>query len=206
MARRGARRRPPRSLVLPVHDADAGVNQPRARLRGSLRRGRRPRPRAEARSRSCGSATSSTTPARRTARSASRSGRCARSASTASRRVVISGNHDTPRLPGTGSPYSVLADTFPEIHFATRLQYERVRAARPRRPRACRRCSPSTPRSTALAEADSTAASTGPTCCSPTRACRRSSPSTPTSTRSRSTPARCGADLVLLGHYHLHHG
>src|SRR5437588_11230279 len=26
--------------------------------------------------------------------------------------VVITGNHDTPRLPGTGSPYSVLADTF----------------------------------------------------------------------------------------------
>ena len=39
--------------------------------------------------------------------------------------VVISGNHDTPRLPGTGSPYSVLADTFPEVHFAHRLQYER---------------------------------------------------------------------------------
>ena len=39
--------------------------------------------------------------------------------------VVISGNHDTPRLPGTGSPYSVLADTFPDVHFAHRLQYER---------------------------------------------------------------------------------
>jgi len=26
--------------------------------------------------------------------------------------VVISGNHDTPRLPGRGSPYSALADTF----------------------------------------------------------------------------------------------
>src|SRR5438094_6523426 len=39
--------------------------------------------------------------------------------------VVISGNHDTPRLPGTGSPYSVLADTFPEVNFAHRLQYER---------------------------------------------------------------------------------
>src|SRR2546425_8428688 len=25
--------------------------------------------------------------------------------------VLISGNHDTPRLPGTGSPYSALADT-----------------------------------------------------------------------------------------------
>ena len=40
--------------------------------------------------------------------------------------VVISGNHDTPRLPGTGSPYSALADTFPEVHFAHRLAYERV--------------------------------------------------------------------------------
>jgi DNA repair exonuclease SbcCD nuclease subunit len=39
--------------------------------------------------------------------------------------VVISGNHDTPRLPGTGSPYTTLADTFPEVHFACRLTYER---------------------------------------------------------------------------------
>ncbi|MGD9798025.1 MAG: exonuclease SbcCD subunit D [Acidimicrobiia bacterium] len=38
--------------------------------------------------------------------------------------VAISGNHDTPRLPGTGSPYSALADAFPEVHFATRLTYE----------------------------------------------------------------------------------
>lgn len=37
--------------------------------------------------------------------------------------VAISGNHDTPRLPGTGSPYSALADTFPEVKFATRLTY-----------------------------------------------------------------------------------
>ena len=41
------------------------------------------------------------------------------------RAVVISGNHDTPRLPGTGSPYSALADSFPEMHFAHRLAYER---------------------------------------------------------------------------------
>src|SRR5262249_35358845 len=41
------------------------------------------------------------------------------------RAVVISGNHDTPRLPGTGSPYSALADGFPEMHFAHRLTYER---------------------------------------------------------------------------------
>lgn len=39
--------------------------------------------------------------------------------------AVISGNHDTPRLPGTGSPYSALADAFPEFHFAHRLAYER---------------------------------------------------------------------------------
>jgi exonuclease SbcD len=39
--------------------------------------------------------------------------------------VVITGNHDTPRLPGKGSPYSVLADTYPEMHFAHRLSYER---------------------------------------------------------------------------------
>jgi len=39
--------------------------------------------------------------------------------------VVISGNHDTPRLPGTGSPYSALADAFPEMSFAHRMTYER---------------------------------------------------------------------------------
>ncbi|CAA9225371.1 MAG: SbcD_Mre11 [uncultured Acidimicrobiales bacterium] len=39
--------------------------------------------------------------------------------------VIITGNHDTPRLPGTGSPYSALADSFPEFHFAHRLAYER---------------------------------------------------------------------------------
>jgi DNA repair exonuclease SbcCD nuclease subunit len=39
--------------------------------------------------------------------------------------VIITGNHDTPRLPGTGSPYSALADGFHEMHFAHRLQYER---------------------------------------------------------------------------------
>jgi DNA repair exonuclease SbcCD nuclease subunit len=41
------------------------------------------------------------------------------------RAAVISGNHDTPRLPGKGSPYSALADTFPEMYFAHRLAYER---------------------------------------------------------------------------------
>jgi len=39
--------------------------------------------------------------------------------------VVISGNHDTPRLPGTGSPYSALADAFGGFHFAHRLTYQR---------------------------------------------------------------------------------
>jgi DNA repair exonuclease SbcCD nuclease subunit len=39
--------------------------------------------------------------------------------------AVITGNHDTPRLPGTGSPYSPLADAFGEFHFAHRLAYER---------------------------------------------------------------------------------
>jgi DNA repair exonuclease SbcCD nuclease subunit len=40
--------------------------------------------------------------------------------------VAITGNHDTPRLPGTGSPYSALADTFAgNVHFAHRLAYER---------------------------------------------------------------------------------
>ena len=45
--------------------------------------------------------------------------------------VVISGNHDTPRLPGRGSPYSALADTFPEVHFAHRLGYERFEVRTP---------------------------------------------------------------------------
>jgi DNA repair exonuclease SbcCD nuclease subunit len=41
--------------------------------------------------------------------------------------VVIAGNHDTPRMPGAGSPYSVLADTFePAVRFAHRMAYERV--------------------------------------------------------------------------------
>ncbi|MBV9660325.1 MAG: metallophosphoesterase [Acidimicrobiales bacterium] len=41
------------------------------------------------------------------------------------RAAIITGNHDTPRLPGKGSPYSTLADTFPEMYFAHRLTYER---------------------------------------------------------------------------------
>lgn len=37
--------------------------------------------------------------------------------------VAISGNHDTPRLSGTGSPYAPLADTFPEFHLAYQGAY-----------------------------------------------------------------------------------
>jgi DNA repair exonuclease SbcCD nuclease subunit len=41
--------------------------------------------------------------------------------------VIITGNHDTPRLPGTGSPYAALADTFGhDVHFAHRMSYERI--------------------------------------------------------------------------------
>ncbi|MGH9129781.1 MAG: metallophosphoesterase family protein [Acidimicrobiales bacterium] len=40
--------------------------------------------------------------------------------------VLISGNHDTPRLAGTGSPYSPLADAFGGFHFAHRMSYERI--------------------------------------------------------------------------------
>jgi exonuclease SbcD len=44
--------------------------------------------------------------------------------------VVITGNHDTPRLPGTGNPYAALADTFAgDVHFAHRMEYERVELA-----------------------------------------------------------------------------
>ncbi len=38
--------------------------------------------------------------------------------------VAISGNHDTPRLPGVGNPYAVMADAFPEFSFAYRMEYE----------------------------------------------------------------------------------
>lgn len=39
--------------------------------------------------------------------------------------VLITGNHDTPRIAGKGSPYSALADAFGGFHFAHRLAYER---------------------------------------------------------------------------------
>ena len=38
--------------------------------------------------------------------------------------VAISGNHDTPRLPGAGNPYAVLSDAFPEFRFAYQMHYE----------------------------------------------------------------------------------
>ena len=40
--------------------------------------------------------------------------------------VAISGNHDTPRLPGTGSPYTPLADSFPEFRLVHGAAYEAV--------------------------------------------------------------------------------
>ncbi len=43
--------------------------------------------------------------------------------------VAITGNHDTPRLPGTGSPYTALAGAFPEMHWVHRLAYERFELA-----------------------------------------------------------------------------
>jgi DNA repair exonuclease SbcCD nuclease subunit len=43
--------------------------------------------------------------------------------------VAISGNHDTPRLPGNGNPYRVLSEAFPEFTFAHTMQYERVHVA-----------------------------------------------------------------------------
>jgi DNA repair exonuclease SbcCD nuclease subunit len=40
--------------------------------------------------------------------------------------LAISGNHDTPRLRESGSPYAVLADAFPSLHFAYRGAYEAI--------------------------------------------------------------------------------
>ena len=39
--------------------------------------------------------------------------------------VIISGNHDTPACPAGAAPTRRCADTFPEVHFACRLTYER---------------------------------------------------------------------------------
>ena len=102
--------------------------------------------------------------------------------------VVITGNHDTPRLPGTGSPYSALADTFPEFHFAHRMAYERFDF-----PGLSVHAVPQMLTVDATLEAldrgrHGPQRRSTPTCSSPTRGCRRSSPATPTSTRSRSTP------------------
>jgi len=40
--------------------------------------------------------------------------------------LAISGNHDTPRLRESGSPYAVLADAFPGLRFAYRGAYEAI--------------------------------------------------------------------------------
>jgi DNA repair protein SbcD/Mre11 len=40
--------------------------------------------------------------------------------------VAISGNHDTPRLRGTGSPYAALEEFFPGVTFAWRMQAQEV--------------------------------------------------------------------------------
>src|SRR6266508_2942797 len=40
--------------------------------------------------------------------------------------LAISGNHDTPRLRESGSPYAVLADAFPGMRFVYRGAYEPV--------------------------------------------------------------------------------
>ena len=40
--------------------------------------------------------------------------------------LAISGNHDTPRLRESGSPYAVLADAFPGVRFVYRGGYEPV--------------------------------------------------------------------------------
>ena len=41
--------------------------------------------------------------------------------------VAITGNHDTPRLPGTGSPYAALTETFGDaVRIVHRMAYERV--------------------------------------------------------------------------------
>src|SRR5687767_9368010 len=43
--------------------------------------------------------------------------------------VAISGNHDTPRLRGTGSPYDALERIFPSLRFAWRMEAETAEVA-----------------------------------------------------------------------------
>lgn len=45
------------------------------------------------------------------------------------RGVAISGNHDTPRLRGTGSPYAALEEVFPGVTFAWRMEAVTVELA-----------------------------------------------------------------------------
>jgi DNA repair exonuclease SbcCD nuclease subunit len=42
------------------------------------------------------------------------------------RGVAITGNHDTPRLRGTGSPYAALEEFFPDVAFAWKMRAETV--------------------------------------------------------------------------------
>ena len=43
--------------------------------------------------------------------------------------VAISGNHDTPRVRGTGSPYDALERVFPSVTFAWRMEAARAEIA-----------------------------------------------------------------------------
>ena len=59
--------------------------------------------------------------------------------------VAISGNHDTPRIRGTGSPYDALERVFPGVEFAWRMAAVRADVAglpftRSRRPSASTTC------------------------------------------------------------------
>ena len=110
---------------LPVTDPPTGVNQRELDFEAVVRPPPSTWPWRRSPTSSCGWATSSTTPARPTARSGWPSGRCCKIREHGVPLVVISGNHDTPRLPGTGSPYSALADTLPRGPLRHRMAYER---------------------------------------------------------------------------------
>ena len=71
---------------------------------------------------SCGSATSSTARTRRTARTARAQRELSRIRDHGIPLVAISGNHDTPRIAGTGSPYRRWKMSLPEFHVRPRLR------------------------------------------------------------------------------------